>query len=203
MPGMAVNFPQLFFNQVEKRKDVTALRHKEYGIWKQISWTEYGELVKITAAGLVSLGIQPGDRVAILGDNRPEWPICHLATMSIGGATCGVYPTSAAEQVAYVIGHSEARILFAENEEQVDKVLQILPRLSLARVVVWDTKGLWGFSHEKISLFEEFLELGRQQLKDDPDLVDRRRSLIKDDDTAMIIYTSGTTGPPKGGYDQP
>ncbi len=112
MPGTAVNFPQLFFNQVQKRKDVTALRHKEYGIWKQISWTEYGELVKITAAGLVSLGVQPGDRVAILGDNRPEWPICHLATMSIGGATCGVYPTSAAEQVAYVIGHSEAKILF-------------------------------------------------------------------------------------------
>ncbi|MBI5249771.1 MAG: AMP-binding protein [Desulfomonile tiedjei] len=198
MPGTAATFPQLFFNQVESKKDETALRHKEYGIWKRVSWREYGELVRVAAAGLISLGIEPGDRVAILGDNRPEWVICHLAAMTVGGATCGVYPTSASEQVAYVVGHSEAKILFVENEEQVDKVLQILPRLSVVRVVVWDPKGLWGFSHEKISFFDEFLEIGRKKLAEFPDVVDHRRSEIKEDDTAMIIYTSGTTGPPKG-----
>jgi long-chain acyl-CoA synthetase len=198
MSETAANFPQLFFDQADKRRDITALRHKEFGVWKQISWREYGDLVKTVAAGMVSLGVEPGDRVAILGDNRPEWIICHIAAMCVGAATCGIYPTSAPEQVAYVIGHSEAKLLFVENEEQVDKILQILPRISVVGVIVWDPKGLWGFSHEKISFFEEFLKLGREKLEKDPEVVDRRRSMIKEDDTAMIIYTSGTTGPPKG-----
>ncbi len=156
MPAAPVSFPELFFKQVERRKDRVALRHKEYGIWKRISWSQYGKQVQEVAAGLIALGLEPGNRVAILGDNRPEWLICHLAAMSAGGVTCGVYPTSAAEQVAYVVGHSESKILFVENEEQVDKVLQILPDLDLAQVVIWDPKGLWGFSHPKLIFFDEF-----------------------------------------------
>ncbi len=150
------------------------------------------------AAGLIALGLQPGNCVAILGDNRPEWLICHLAAMSAGGVTCGVYPTSAPEQVAYVVGHSESRILFVENEEQVDKVLQILPDLDLTKVVIWDPKGLWGFSHPKLMFFDEFVRQAREKLKEDPEIVSRRLSAIQPDDTAMIIYTSGTTGRPKG-----
>ena len=150
------------------------------------------------AAGLITLGLEPGNRVAILGDNRPEWLICHLAAMSAGGVTCGVYPTSAAEQVAYVVGHSESKILFVENEEQVDKVLQILPDLDLAQVVIWDPKGLWGFSHPKLIFFDEFLQQASEKLKEDPEIVNRRVAAIQSEDTAMIIYTSGTTGRPKG-----
>jgi long-chain acyl-CoA synthetase len=175
-----------------------ALRHKDYGIWNRISWAAYGRQVKEVAAGLLAFGLEPEDRVAVLGDNRPEWLICHLGAMTAGGATCGVYPTSAPEQVAYIVGHSEARLLFVENEEQVDKILQIIDDLKVTRVVVWDPKGLWGFSHEKIILFDEFLKKGRKYLDEHPERLDERLKKIRPNDTAMIIYTSGTTGPPKG-----
>lgn len=194
----AANFPALFFQQVEAFGDRVALRRKQYGIWNRTSWKEYGQAVKETASGLLTLGLHQGDRVAILGDNRPEWLICHLATMSIGCVTCGVYSTSAPEQVAYVVGHSESKVLFVENEEQIDKVLQILPQLDLKKVVVWDPKGLWGFSHPGLLFYEEFLEKGRACLKENPGGVAARLEAIDPEHTAMMIYTSGTTGPPKG-----
>jgi long-chain acyl-CoA synthetase len=118
--------------------------------------------------------------------------------MSIGGVSVGVYPTSAPDQVAYVVGHSESQVLFIENEEQVDKVLQILPELQVKQVVIWDPKGLWGFSQEGIIFFDEFLKRSKAYLEENPDCVDRRLAEIQSEDTAMIIYTSGTTGRPKG-----
>jgi len=192
------SFPALFFKQVEAKQDRVALRRKEHGIWKRTTWKEYGNRVRTAAAGLLALGLGPGDRVAILGENRPEWLFCHLAVMSIGGVTCGVYSTSAPEQVAYVVGHSESKLLFADNEEQVDKVLQILSKLNLKRVVVWDPKGLWGFSHPDILFFDEFMEEGKEYLQEHPKSVSERMQAIDPQDTAMMIYTSGTTGPPKG-----
>ncbi|NIO03740.1 MAG: AMP-binding protein [Proteobacteria bacterium] len=198
MGTKAANFPDLFFQQVDAQKGRVALRKKEYGIWNRISWREYGQMVREAAAGLLAIGLEPGDRVAILGDNRPEWLICHLATMTIGCATCGVYSTSAPEQVAYVVGHSESTVLFVENEEQVDKVLEIESELNLKKVVVWDPKGLWGFSHPGIIFFDEFMAQGRAYLDSHPGSVSKRMKAIDPQDTAMIIYTSGTTGPPKG-----
>jgi len=195
---IAESFPSLFFKQVEAKQGRVALRRKEHGIWKRMTWKEYGDRVQKAAAGLLALGLGPGDRVAILGENRPEWLICHLAAMSIGCVTCGVYSTSAPEQVAYVVGHSESKVLFADNEEQVDKVLQILPKLNLKRVVVWDPKGLWGFAHPDIFFFDEFMEEGEEYLRKHPKSVSARMEAIDPQDTAMMIYTSGTTGPPKG-----
>jgi long-chain acyl-CoA synthetase len=194
----AESFPALFFKQVEAKQERVALRRKEHGIWKRTTWTQYGSNVRKAAAGLIALGVHPGDRVAILGENRPEWLICHLAVMSIGCVTCGVYSTSAPEQVAYVVGHSESKVLFADNEEQVDKILQVLPKLDLKRVVVWDPKGLWGFSHPDILFFDEFMEEGEKYLREHPESISARTDAIDSRDTAMMIYTSGTTGPPKG-----
>lgn len=194
----ATILPELFFRQVEKYGDKVALRRKEYGIWNRISWKEYGQKVKEVAASLIAAGLEPGDRVAILGDNRPEWLICHLATMSIGCVTCGVYSTPAAEEVAYVVGHSESKILFVENEEQVDKVLEIEDQLPTKEVVVWDPKGLWGFSHPGIIFYDQFISRGKQYLAEHPDCVFERLKNIDPDDVAMMIYTSGTTGRPKG-----
>ena len=195
----AKTFPQLFFNQVAKQKDRIAMRRKEYGIWNRITWQEYGRQVKVTAAAILSTGLDPGDRVAILGDNRPEWLFCHLAAMSTGGVTCGVYSTNAPEQVAFVVGHSESKLLFVENEEQVDKVLQIYPDLEqLKKVIVWDPKGLWGFTHDGIIFYDEFLKLGEKYLQENPECVTERMAGIDPKDTAMMIYTSGTTGRPKG-----
>jgi long-chain acyl-CoA synthetase len=192
-------FPHLFFQQVNAQRNRTALRRKEVGIWNRITWNEYGNLVRKTSAGLIQSGLQPGDRVAILGDNRPEWLVCHLAIMAIGCVTCGVYSTNAPEQVAYVVGHSESKLLFVENEEQVDKVLQIYEDLDqLKQVVVWDPKGLWGFTHEGIMFYNEFLTQGEVYLKENPQCVTERMDAIDPQDTAMMIYTSGTTGRPKG-----
>ena len=198
MAEAAATLPEVFFHQVEAKGDQVALRRKEFGIWNRISWKEYGRLVREVAAGLLALGVEPGDRVAILGENRPEWLYCHIAAMTVGAATCGVYTTSAADQILYVVGHSESKVLFVENEEQVDKVLQIIDQLDVKKVVIWDPKGLWGFSHERIIFFDDFLTLGREQLRRDPARLDDRMKAVKPDDIAMIIYTSGTTGRPKG-----
>jgi len=190
--------PDLFLEQADRSKDRLALRHKKFGVWHRTSWREYSEKVTQVAAGLISLGLSRGECVTLLGTNRPEWLICHLAVMTAGGATCGIYPTSASEQILYVIEHSGSRILFVENEEQVDKVLQILPQLKLKQLVVWDPKGLWGFSHPEIIFFNEFLEKAKAYLQENAECVTERRMAIDPEDTAMIIYTSGTTGRPKG-----
>jgi long-chain acyl-CoA synthetase len=192
------NFPTLFFQQTEAQKNRVGLRRKEYGIWNRITWQEYGDQVRVVAAGLISLGLERGNRVAILGDNRPEWLICHLAAMTAGFVTCGIYSTSAPEEVAYVVGHSESRVLFVENEEQVDKALQIISELDLIKIVVWDPKGLWGFSHSSMMFFDEFCKMGKAFLQEHPACVSERMAAIDPEDTAMMIYTSGTTGRPKG-----
>jgi long-chain acyl-CoA synthetase len=199
MDDRAATLPHIFFQQAKNRLHRIALRRKEFGIWNRITWDEYGKMVKKTAAGLIQAGLQPGDPVAILGDNRPEWLVCHVAAMAIGCVTCGVYSTNAPEQVAYVVGHSESKLLFVENEEQVDKVLQIYDDLEqLKKVVVWDPKGLWGFTHEGIMFWDEFLEQGEGYLEDFPNCVNARLDAIDPGQAAMMIYTSGTTGRPKG-----
>ncbi|MDI6725548.1 MAG: long-chain fatty acid--CoA ligase [Smithellaceae bacterium] len=194
----AENFPELFFRQARHYGDRVALRYKDYGIWHRISWREYADQVREVAAGLISLGVCHGDRVSILGENRPEWLICDLAVMSIGGVTCGIYTTSAAEQVAYIVEHSESKVIFIENEEQVDKILQIMPEVKLEQVIIWDHKGLWGFYQEKTVFYQAFLDEARDYLRENPNCVDERLALVGPEDTAMIIYTSGTTGRPKG-----
>lgn len=190
--------PDLFFHQVERLRNRVAFRYKKYGIWQRISWKEYGQKATEVAAGLIALGLYPEERVAILGDNKPEWLICHLGTMIAGGATCGIYSALATEGVAYVLNHSQSKIIFVENEEQVDKVLQILPQLDLKQVVVWDPRGLWGFSHPKIIFFDQFLEKAKIYLQANPQCIKERMGAIRHEDTAMVTYTLGTTSSPKG-----
>ncbi|MEW6333196.1 MAG: AMP-binding protein, partial [Thermodesulfobacteriota bacterium] len=101
----APNFPTLFFEQAQRLGERVALRHKDFGIWHRISWRQYAQGVREVAAGLISLGVEAGDRVSILGENRPEWLICDLAVMTIGAVSCGIYTTSAPEEVAYIVGH--------------------------------------------------------------------------------------------------
>jgi long-chain acyl-CoA synthetase len=190
--------PELFFFQVSERGDRPALRYKDLGIWQVVSWREYGDAVRSVAAGLLAFGLRPQENVAILGENRPEWLYCHLGIQTAHGVTCGIYPTSAPEQIQYLLNHSEARLTFIENEEQLDKVLPILPTTRVEQLVVWDPKGLWGFADERVIFFEDFLKQGKSFLDGHPGALEARMAAILPEDTAMIIYTSGTTGPPKG-----
>ena len=137
--------PDLFASQVARRGDALAIRFKEYGIWHRVSWRRYGEAVEQVAAALLAFDLRPGENVAVLGENRPEWLYCHLGIMTAAGVTVGIYPTSAPDQVRYLLNHCEARLIFVDNEEQLEKILSLADQTRLERIVVWDAKGLWGF----------------------------------------------------------
>jgi long-chain acyl-CoA synthetase len=190
--------PDLFAAQVASRGDALAIRFKEYGIWHRVSWRQYAEEVGRVATALVAFGLRPHENVAVLAENRPEWLYCHLGIMTAAGVTVGVYPTSAHEQIAYLLNHCEARLIFVENEEQLDKILAIAGQTRLERIVVWDAKGLWGFADERVTFFEDFLKQGQLFAETHRTATADRRAAIAPEDSAMIIYTSGTTGPPKG-----
>ncbi len=189
---------ELFARQVARSGDRPAIRFKRHGIWHRVSWREYGEAVTATAAALLAFGLRPGEHVAVLGDNRPEWLYCHLGIQTAGGATCGIYPTSAPDQVRYIVQHSEARLIFVENDEQLDKVLAVAGDTGLERIVVWDARGLWGFAEERVVFFDDFLKQGQAWRDAHPGAVEARRDAVAPQDTAMLVYTSGTTGRPKG-----
>ncbi|HEY6912718.1 MAG TPA: AMP-binding protein [Myxococcales bacterium] len=198
VPGTPASIPALLAAQAQARGADLALRYKALGIWHRVSWAEYAARMRKVAAALIGFGLRHQENVGVLGENCPEWLYSHLGIMAAGGATAGIYPTSAAEQVKHVLSNCEARFVFVENEEQLEKVLAILDQTRIERVVVWDEKGLWGFDDDRVTLFDAFLREGEAVLARDPGCVDQRLSAVGPSDIAMLIYTSGTTGPPKG-----
>ena len=192
---MQKTIPQVFFERVKKMGNKPALRHKKYGLWHAVTWNEYRQLVMKVAKSLIALGIEKEDKIAIIGENRIEWVICDIGIITAGAVTVGLYPTLSPEQILYIVNHSESKIIFAENEEQLDKILEIKNKINLKKIVVWDPKGLWGFSDPDVVFFDEFLKIS-DSVSDS--LLANRTKNISPEDTAIIIYTSGTTGPPKG-----
>ncbi|MFH1626290.1 MAG: AMP-binding protein [Pseudomonadota bacterium] len=191
--------PTRFQTRVQKYGDRVALRKKEYGIWKDISWNEYGENVKYVSLGLISLGLKKGECVTLIGENRPEWLYADLGIMSAGGVTSAIYTTSSPEQCEYIIGHSEARFHIAEDEEQLDKVLEVRVNLpKLEKIITIDMEGLKHFRDPMVISLDELIGLGRDLEERDPNLFEARLNEPDAQDTALLIYTSGTTGPPKG-----
>ncbi|MFO7708010.1 MAG: AMP-binding protein [Desulfobacterales bacterium] len=176
-----------------------AMRKKEFGLWRDITWDEYLKNVRNVACALMSMGLAHGDRAAIIGDNSPEWVWADLGIQCCGAAATGIYSTNAWQQVEYVVAHSEAKFLFVENEEQLDKWLNFRDRApSLVKVIVWDTEGLRRFKDPMVMTFEELLEMGTRAAAERPGLFKERIAAIRPDDVSVLIYTSGTTGPPKG-----
>lgn len=190
---------EYFLKNVLEHPKRVALRQKEYGIWKDITWAEYGEKVRYVAMGLSVLGLEERECVSIIGDNRPEWLYSELGIMASCGVATGVYTTNSAEQCAYIINNSESRFFIVENEEQFDKVLKFRKDTPhLEKVIVIDMDGLKKYHDPMLMSFEDLLELGKEFDKKNPELFEKRVSRISPDDIALLIYTSGTTGPPKG-----
>jgi long-chain acyl-CoA synthetase len=195
----AQTLPALFLRQAARLGDRVALRRKEFGIWRRISWADYARNARWVAHALIALGIAPGERVAVIGENRPEWLFSDQGILAAGCVTVGIYATSSPEQVQYIVEHSESRVIIVEGEEQLDKLLEIRGALpQLERIVVMDPEGLRAFSDPQVMMFGEFLRLGEQHERQKPNAVEDRIAVIRPDDLAVLIYTSGTTGPPKG-----
>lgn len=199
VPEECTTAPQLFWHRVNKWADNVALRKKDYGIWKEITWREYGRKARYVALGLLALGLQKGDRVAIISENKPEWLYADVGILSAGGVTVGIYTTDTSNQIEYLMNNCEAKFYIAEDEEQLDKILEIRDNLSsLEKIIIIDMEGLRDFSDSMAMSFDELLELGKQNEDKLSERLKKRLEETIADDLAILIYTSGTTGPPKG-----
>ena len=191
--------PKLFHHRVAEWDARTALREKRLGIWRAASWRDYGDRAKWAGLGLVSLGLQRGDVVSILAETMPKWLYADMGVMGAGGVSNGIYPTDAAKQVEYILNDSGSRFLFVENEEQLDKYLEVRERCPLLRTaIVFDLEGLAGFRDPQVISFDELQALGRNHEANHPNLWDELVGASEPEGLALLVYTSGTTGPPKG-----
>lgn len=189
---------QLFWMRVAETPDLVALREKKLGIWRSLTWADYGEKVRLIAHALADSGVGQGDVISVLSENRPEWMFCDLAAICIGAIGNGIYTTSAPAQVAYVLQDSRTRVVIVEDEEQLDKVLEVRGDCpDLVKIVVIDSEGLHAFDDAMVVTFAAFLEAGAEHRQQNSGFVDAQVAVTKPDDTAILIYTSGTTGQPK------
>jgi long-chain acyl-CoA synthetase len=176
-----------------------AMREKDLGIWQEYTWDRVWNDVLDAGHALLALGVEPGDRVSIHSEDRPEWVILDIATVAVRGITVGLYPTNPAAEVEYLLGDSGATVHFAEDQEQVDKLF-VSPATAarLTTIVYAEPRGLATYDDSRLTSWDELLELGRRHRAANSGAVERRMAEATASDVITLVYTSGTTGPPKG-----
>ncbi len=190
---------KLFRHRVVQLGSKIAMREKNFGIWESFTWADYGNKAREIGMGLLALGLNRGDVCSIVSDNNKEWLFTDMGILCSGGVTSGVYTTDSSKQLEYLATDSKTRFLFVENEEQLDKYLEVRENTpTIEKVIVFDPEGLHEFADDQVMMMEDLYELGRIHCKDHPDLWNREIDSAKPEDLMVLIYTSGTTGPPKG-----
>ena len=198
MPGEDT-FPKLVKLNAERHPQKIAIREKDYGIWQPYTWRQYFEQSRLIALGLASLRFSRGDKVAIIGDNRPQLYWAVMATQALGGVPVPLYQDSSERELAYVVDHAEARFAVVEDQEQVDKLLHVKAKCPRLEYVIYDdARGLRGYTEPWLMSLAELVERGRKFAEERPGFFDDEMVKGGPDDTAIICYTSGTTGTPKG-----
>ena len=179
--------------------DQPALRHKQRGLWQSTTWAQYFARARATGLAMQALGLERGQVVCVLAENRPEWLYVDMGAQCMGLVGNGAYPTSSAGQLQHILMDSGSRLLFVENQEQLDKALEIRTQCpQLQRIVVMDREGLRGFSDPDVEFFDEFLARGHALAETRQALFDASIDNTQAEDLAFLVYTSGTTGAPKG-----
>ena len=196
--GEADTYPKLLRLNAREFGEEIALREKDLGLWKLFTWADYQRRVRDFTLGLVELGLKRGDVIGIIGDNRPDWVAAEIATHAIGGLSLGLYRDVLDEEAAYLLNYGEARLVFAEDEEQVDKLLGLADRAPALRHIVYsDPRGLRKYSDPRLMSAEQLAGKGRERASREPALYDRLVDATHGEDVAILCTTSGTTSHPK------
>ncbi|MBS0223979.1 MAG: AMP-binding protein [Proteobacteria bacterium] len=191
--------PKLLERNAQESATAAGMREKTRGVWQTFTWADYRDRVRDLALGLASLGFQRGDKLSVVGDNRPQLYIGQIAAQVLGGMSVPVYQDSIAAELVYVLNHAETSVIIAEDQEQVDKALSLKDKLPNLRLIVFDDpRGLWSYDDPILRPFESVLDAGREFARANPDFYATELAKGSADDIAMIAYTSGTTGNPKG-----
>ncbi len=199
-PGAGdVTLPKLLADMARRHDDHRyALQEKRYGIWQPVTWREYWERVRRFASGLAAIGVEAGDVVAILGDNRPEWLVTELASQALGACTVGIYPTSIGEEVVHILNHARIKVVVAEDHEQVDKLIDLhATTKTVERIIYYDPRGLELYEHPALIEFTAVEARGRDHAAAHPGWLDDQIARGRSSDIAILSTTSGTTGLPK------
>jgi long-chain acyl-CoA synthetase len=195
----ADTLPKLLLLRASENPSGVALREKEFGVWQRVTWEGYLGHVRRFCLGLRALGLSRSDKISILSENCREWLYAELAAMSASAVGVGVYPTSPAAEVKYVVAHSESVFAVVQDQEQADKILEVIAELPLLkRIVVMDMKGMRAYTDTRILSFGEVEAIGEEHERNHPRLFREMAETTRANDVAFLIYTSGTTGFPKG-----